>query len=202
MEAEAKDGGLFNAFITQGQNSRAAIHAAAIDCTRFRHMVDAGGGEGAFLAELVKRNTHLTGTVLDLPREVAAAQRMARHEHLHDRMDAVEGNFFHQVPSSADAYILASILHDWPDEAAVRILRACRAAMPPNGRLLLIEQILGEPNTELFLSAESDITMMVLLGGKERTRAGFVALLEAAGLTLVDTVCTPTSFSVLTGRPA
>jgi hypothetical protein len=44
--------------------------------------------------------------------------------------------------------------------------------------------------------------MMVLLGGKERTRAGFVALLEAARLTLVDTVCTPTSFSVLTAHPA
>jgi hypothetical protein len=111
-------------------------------------------------------------------------------------------NFFHEVPSGADAYILASILHDWPDEAAVRILRACRAAMPSHGSLLLIEQVLGEPNTDLVFSAESDITMMVLLGGKERTRASFVALLEAAGLTLVDAVCTHTSFSVLTAHPA
>jgi len=202
MEAESKDGGLFDAFITRNQNGRAAIHAAAIDCTRFRHVVDVGGGEGAFLAELVKRNAHLTGTVLDLPRAVAAARRTARREHLDGRMAAVEGNFFHQVPSGADAYILASILHDWPDEAAVRILRACRAAMPPNGSLLLIEQVLGDPNTDPVFSTESDITMMVLLGGKERTRAGFVALLEAAGFTLVDTVCTPTSFSLLTGNPA
>jgi hypothetical protein len=202
MEAEASDGGLFDAFITRNQNGRAAIHAAAIDCTRFRHVVDVGGGEGALLAELVKRNAHLTGTVLDLPRAVAAARRTARREHLDGRMDAVEGNFFHQVPSGADAYILASILHDWPDEAAVRILRACRAAMPPNGSLLLIEQVLGDPNTDPVFSTESDITMMVLLGGKERTRAGFVALLEAAGFTLVDTVCTPTSFSLLTGNPA
>ena len=71
-----------------------------------------------------------------------------------------------------------------------------------NGSLLLIEQILGEPNTDPVFSAESDITMMVLLGGEERTRAGFAALLEAADLTLVDTICTPTSFSVLTARPA
>jgi hypothetical protein len=74
--------------------------------------------------------------------------------------------------------------------------------MPPHGSLLLIEQVLGEPNTDLVFSAESDITMLVLLGGKERTRAGFVALLEAAGLTLVDAVCTSTSFSVLTAHPA
>jgi hypothetical protein len=201
MSTQPKDGDLFDAHITRNQSGRAAIHAAAIDCTRFRHVIDVGGGEGAFLSELLKRNTHMTGTILDLPRAVAAARRMACREHLDGRMDAVEGNFFHQVPSGADAYILASILHDWPDEAAVRILRACRAAMPSNGSLLLIEQVLGEPNTDPVFSTESDITMMVLLGGKERTRAGFVALLEAAGLALVDAVCTLTSFSVLTAHP-
>jgi hypothetical protein len=117
-------------------------------------------------------------------------------------MDAVEGDFFDQVPPGADAYILASILHDWPDEAAVRILRACRAAMPPDASLLVIEQILGEPDTDPLFSAESDIAMMVLLGGKERTREGFAALFGAAGLTLTGTVCTPTSFSLLIARPA
>jgi hypothetical protein len=202
MAAQPKDGDLFDAFITRNQRGRAAVHVAAIDCTQFRHVVDVGGGEGSCLAELLGRNAHLKGTVLDLPRAVAAARETARREHLDDRMDAVEGSFFHQIPSDADAYILASILHDWPDEAAVRILHACRAAMPPNASLLVIEQILGDPNTDLVFSAESDITMMVLLGGKERTRAGFVALLEAAGLTLVDAVCTPTSFSVLTAHPA
>jgi hypothetical protein len=73
--------------------------------------------------------------------------------------------------------------------------------MPPNASLLVIEQVLGGPNTDFVLSAGSDVAMMVLLGGKERTRAGLAALLEEAGLTLVDTVCTPTSFSVLTAHP-
>jgi hypothetical protein len=126
---------------------------------------------------------------------------MARREHLDGRMDAVEGNFFHEIPSGADAYILASILHDWPDEAAVRILRACRAAMSPNASMLVIEQILGHPNTDPLFSAESDITMMVLLGGKERTCEGFAALFGAAGLTLTGAVCMPTLFSLLIARP-
>jgi C-methyltransferase len=202
MEADPRDGNLFDDFITRSQNSRAAIHAAAIDCTRFRRVVDVGGGEGAFLAALLKRHAHLAGTVLDLPRAVAAARETVRREHLDGRMDAVEGSFFHQIPSGADAYVLASILHDWPDEAAVRILRACRAAMPPDANLLVIEQVLGEPQTDPLSSAESDIAMMVLLGGKERTREDFAALLEAGGLTLADTVQTPTSFSVLIARPA
>lgn len=202
MEAEPKEGDLFNSHMTRNQSGRAAIHAAAIDCTRFRHVVDVGGGEGAFLAELLKRNAHLTGAVLDLPRAVAAARETARREHLDGRMDAVEGSFFHHIPSDADAYILASILHDWPDEAAIRILRTCRAAMPPNASVLVIEQILGDPNTDRLFSAESDVAMMVLLGGKERTREGFAALFEAADLTLTDTVYTPTSFSLLIAHPA
>jgi SAM-dependent methyltransferase len=200
LEAEPKEGELFNAFITQNQNRRAATHAAAIDCTRFRHVVDVGGGEGAFLAELLKRHAHLTGTVLDLPRAVAAARATACREHLDSRMDAVEGNFFHEIPSGADAYILASILHDWPDEAAVRILRACRAAMSPDARLFVIERVIGAPHVDPLFSAESDVTMMVLLGGKERTREEFVGLFEAAGLTLADAAYTPTSFSLLIAR--
>jgi SAM-dependent methyltransferase len=200
MEAEANDGNLFDAFITRNQNGRAAIHAAAINCTQFRHVVDVGGGEGAFLVELLKRHAHLTGTVLDLPRTVAAARETARREHLDGRMDAVEGSFFHQVPSGADAYILASILHDWPDEAAVRILRACRSAMQPGARLLMIEQVLGDPNTDPLFSAESDIAMMVLLGGRERTREDFAALLVAADLALANVVYTRTSFSLLLAR--
>jgi hypothetical protein len=201
MAAESQDGDLFDGFITRNQNGRAAIHAAAIDCSRFRHVVDVGGGEGALLAELLMRHPHLTGSVLDLPRAVGAARATARREHLDGRMDAVEGNFFHQMPPGADAYILASILHDWPDEAAVRILRACRAAMPVHARLVVIEQVIDDPNANLLFSTESDVTMMVLLGGKERTREGFVALFEAADLMLADTICTPTSFSLLIARP-
>ena len=181
MEAEPKEGDLFDAFITQNQNGRAAIHAAAIDCTRFRHIVDVGGGEGAFLAELLKRHAHLTGTVLDLPRAVAAARRRRAANTWTAGWMPSKAAFSTKIPSGADAYILASILHDWPDEAAVRILRACRAAMPPDASLLVIEQILGDPNTDPLFSAESDIAMMVLLGGKERTREGFAALFEAAG---------------------
>ena len=202
MDAVSRDGNLFDAFITRSQNSRAAIHAAAIDCTRFRHVVDVGGGQGAFLAELLKRNAHLTGTVLDLPRVVEAARATASREHLDGRMDAVEGSFFHQIPSGADAYILASILHDWPDEAAVRILRACQAAMLPDASLLVIEQVLGSLNTDVLFSAESDVSMMVLLGGRERTQEDFAALLASVDLTLAETVYTPTSFSLLIARSA
>ena len=74
--------------------------------------------------------------------------------------------------------------------------------MPADASLLVFERILGASDTDPLSSAESDIAMLVLLGGKERTREDFAALFEAAGLTLTDIVCTPTAFSLLIARPA
>ena len=53
------------------------------------------------------------------------------------------GDFFASVPE-ADIYLLKHILHDWNDEEAVRILKGCREAMRPGGRVIVIERLLGE----------------------------------------------------------
>ena len=67
MENSTEDGEVFDQFMTANQRERAAWHADLIDCRSLRRVVDVGGGEGAFLIELIKRNPHLNGTVLDLP---------------------------------------------------------------------------------------------------------------------------------------
>ena len=74
--------------------------------------------------------------------------------------------------------------------------------MLPDASLLVIEQVLGSPNTDVLFSAESDVSMMVLLGGRERTQEDFAALLASVDLTLAETVYTPTSFSLLIARSA
>ena len=65
----------------------------------------------------------------------------------------------------------------------------------------MIEQVLGDPDTDTPFSAESDITMMVLLGGKERTREWFCHTVGSGGSPTRDVVYTPTSFSLLIARP-
>jgi hypothetical protein len=92
----------------------------------------------------------------------------------------VGGSFFEGVPGGCPAYIMKIVIHDRDDTDAARILRACRGAMPQDGRLFVIERLVGPPTTEA--AALSDLNMLVGPGGRERTREEFAALFEEAGL--------------------
>jgi hypothetical protein len=122
----------------------------------------------------------LHGIILDLPNVVPSATTAAGALGLAERSSALAGDFFASVPE-ADLYLLKSILHDWDDEQAVRILKNCQRAMRPGGRVVVIEMLLeeiGEPGWAPL----SDLNMMVLLTGRERTLAEYGSLLKEAGL--------------------
>ena len=201
MEGTAEDGRVFDEFMTANQRERASRHADLIDCRSLRLVVHVGGGEGAFLIELAKRNPHLGGTVLELPHAADRARQNVKREQMEDRITVSTGSFFEAIPKGADAYVLSAILHDWPDEKALMILRACRTAMSNDAVLLVIEQVVDPENASRF-SALLDIAMLVLLGGKERSREEFAALFAAADLSLCAVTPTPTTFSVITVRAA
>lgn len=149
--------------------------AAAYDFSPFRTICDVGGGTGSFLKTILEANPHLRGTLYDLP-GVTANHLLGG---LDGRVKIVAGSFFERAPS-ADLLILKTVLHDWSDQKCAVILAHCREAMPPDGRLLIIDRILGEPVDAM--SAFYDLHMLVQIGGQERTEAELRALLESAGL--------------------
>ena len=105
------------------------------------------------------------------------------------------------MPEGGDAYTLKSIIHDWDDEDAMRILRTCRAAMGPDARVLLVERDLGAPN-EAPGAKLSDLNMLVVLGGRERTRDEYAALFQRSGLAFLGETPTSSGFSVFEAAPA
>jgi hypothetical protein len=115
----------------------------------------------------------------------------------------VAGDFFAAVPAGADGYLLSRILHDWEDEAAGRVLAAVGAAMRPDSHLVIVEALLPERATDLPPAIRMDLTMLVLLGARERTEAEFRVLLERAGLRLerVAGTSSPLGVSVLEAVP-
>jgi len=100
------------------------------------------------------------------------------------------------VSPDGDAYVLKFIVHDWDDEHAVSILKNCRAAMTPKGRVLIIEMIVGEGDAGLAAKG-LDITMLLFTGGHERTEKEYGELLHRAGLRRVRTIPTASQFSVI-----
>ena len=150
------------------------------DFAHARHIVDVGGAHGDLLLTILQASPHARGTVFDLPHVAdAARQAIAAHGYA-ARCEAVGGDFFQAVPPGGDVYILKLIVHDWPDTEAVRILHTCRAAMPPDGTLLVIEMVIPD-DPRLSLAHMSDLNMLVMTGGQERTAREYGALLAQAG---------------------
>ena len=106
-----------------------------------------------------------------------------------DRCEVVGGDFFESVPEGANGYILSFVVHDWNDKDAMKILRNCRRAIRPDGKLLLIERVL-KPANQADDGKLSDLNMLVLLGGRERTEAEFRMLLSDAGFHLTRVIPT------------
>ncbi|MBV8771237.1 MAG: methyltransferase, partial [Deltaproteobacteria bacterium] len=110
---------------------------SAYDFSRFERVVDVGGGQGALLHEILAANPKLHGILADLPAVIAGATAL-RTGATANRCEIVGIDFFKEVPQGADAYVMKTVVHDWNDDAAVKILKNCRRAIRDNGKLLLI----------------------------------------------------------------
>jgi hypothetical protein len=178
-----------------------AANAAILDeydFGRFSTVVDVGGGNGTLLAAVLARHPEARGILFDQPHVVDKAGVVLAP--VAERAEVVAGDFFESVPAGGDAYLLKSIVHDWEDGEAATILTRCRAAMGPDARVLVIERIVGPPNQGAEAKF-SDLNMLVMPGGRERTEAEFAALFERAGLHLVGTVSTASGHAVLEAAP-
>jgi cyclopropane fatty-acyl-phospholipid synthase-like methyltransferase/DNA-binding HxlR family transcriptional regulator len=146
-------------------------------------LCDVGGGAGELLAELLRRDPRAAGVLVELPSVCALAQARFAELGLTERVRLVDTSFLDDpLPRGADAYLLKNIVHDWSDEAARQILERVRDAMAPEARLFVIELTLDDPVMGP-VAAQIDVSMMLLCeGGRERTRAEMVALINSAGL--------------------
>ena len=145
-----------------------------LDTSRSLLAIDIGGATGSLLYSLMQINPLLRGIVFDRPENAVQAEAAAAFLGLSERTTAVAGNFFEAVPAG-DLYILRFILSDWNDEDCIRILKTCRRAMMPGGRLVIVESFLsrvgqdGSPDIADTQGAIIDLHMFVVAGGTERS---------------------------------
>jgi hypothetical protein len=194
----------FDAAMADFTKLAAIAVAAAYDFSRFRTLVDVGGGNGALLLGILRANPHLEGVVFDQPHVALRAEKEIAASGLGDRCRAVGGDFFREVPSGADAYLAKHVIHDWDDERARTILASCRRAIPPTGKLLLVEGVYPpriDGSLESRGAAANDVNMLVSTGGRQRSEAEFRSLYESAGFRLARIVPTAARASVIEGAP-
>ena len=175
----AEEGAAFAAAMGNVSAAVAEDVVATYDLGPYRRIVDVGGSHGVLLAALLGANPEATGVLFDRPDVVAGARPALAAQGLTDRVELVEGDFFEEVPSGGDLYLLKHILHDWDDERAGRILDRCHEAASPGATLLVVERLLGPAVDPV--AALADLLMLVMFGGRERTAEEYRRLLAGAG---------------------
>jgi len=172
----------------------------AYDFAGISSIVDVGGGQGNLLEKILQFTPDITGTVFDTASTIERAKQGLGNDTRSRCCSYVIGDFFSSVPQGADAYLLCGVIHDWDDRRAIRILRNCRRAMARTGRLLIIDMVVPDTDAMSF-SKLLDLNMLAMTGGRERTKAEFHALLDAAGYELTRIIPTVAPQSVLEAVP-
>jgi len=204
LERDAESALVFNRAMA-GLTRRVGGEVARVTNWRgTKRVVDVGGGHGELLVELLKEKPSIEGILFDLPHAAKGAAARFREAGIAERCTVVTGSFFEALPEGADAYVLKSILHNWNDAKALAILKRCHAAMGPGSRVVLVERVMPErPRGGRRDNAilRSDLNMLVSLGGRERTRREFAAMLAAAGFGKPAVKATATDYSVIEAKP-
>ena len=205
LQQHPETGELFDRTMADAIRYRVQAALKAYDFSGFRKVVDVGGGNGAFMVEMLKRWTCLEGVVFELP---SVAER-TRHTIVampeSARCTVQEGNALERVTEGADCYVLSNLLVSMADDYAVKILQSCRRAMAGDGKVIIIEWIVptGAEHSDEFKRwdiASMDLNMLAIHGAggwRVRTRDEFEQIIEAAGLVVIRVVPTTSAVTVI-----
>lgn len=143
-----------------------------LDWAQHAAIMDVGGGYGAALECLQKAYPQLHYYLFDRQQVVDSAPALQGVEKL-------GGDFFEPLPQVADAILLCRVLHDWDDERALAILRRCKAALPANGRIYIVENEQSAYADGLHLLS---LNMLAMCKSHERSAEAYRRLAAQAGL--------------------
>ncbi|MEZ5041657.1 MAG: methyltransferase [Saprospiraceae bacterium] len=172
--------------------------AAAYDWTVFDTILDVGGGHGQLMSILAKKVPQTQFTVFDLPHVIEVTRNRLSAEGLNN-IKAISGSFWDHIPGPVDLIVMKHIIHDWDDEQAIDILKMCKKALTPNGKIMVCEWLITE-NPDSISAKVLDIEMLTGPGGRERTAKQYDLLFQKAGLKLAQIVDTEGSIKLIEAK--
>lgn len=179
----AGDGtGDYTALMATSQTLVAGEILAACDLSRYRCVMDVGGGNGQFLRRALASVPGLAGILFDLPSVVQTAQPAFEAAGLLPRVRLCGGDFFADpLPAGADVVTLVRVLHDHDDGPALRLLQNIRDALPAGGELIVAEPMGSDDGPEPVADAYFGLYLLAMGQGRARSPRQIGALLAAAG---------------------
>ncbi len=173
----------------------------AYDFGQYDTVMDVGGGQGGLIASIVQRYG-CKGILFDLPDVASTAKQYIKSQGVEPaRIEIKTGDVFEAVPKGADAIVMKHFISAWSDDDAMKILANCKAALPEEGRLILLQSFvpdIDEPKTEADGIMPGIFAVQINVatpGGGWRTKGQFQALFEQSGFQLKRVIKTNNSLS-------
>lgn len=165
---------------------------AALGLAGDERVIDAGGGLGGLASLLVRTYPRLHAVILDRPEVVEQAAR----QQLGNQVELQSTDLFRPWGVAGNVVIMARVLHDWDDSLALQLLHNARCALPSGGRLFVVEMLIPEDG---MAGGLCDLHLLMVTGGRERTAADYISLLERAGFDVEGVRRIPALPSIIEG---
>ena len=178
----------YSDLMAETQGMVAADVLAAVDLKGVAHLMDVGGGTGAFAAAAAMAWPDLRVTLVDLPAVVPGAAARLAARGVAGRV-SVHGASFRDdpLPGGADAISLVRVLYDHAEATVEALLRKVFDTLPPRGRVIVAEPMSGGADPERAGDAYFGVYCMAMGTGTVRSQARVAEMLRAAGFEGVRT---------------
>jgi len=128
--------------------------ARRLDLSGARHLLDVGGGTGAFAITLCKGNPELTATIVDFPNVAALGRSYVEKAGLSDRIRYIEGNALEtDWPGGQDIVLMSYLMSGVPGVTHSGLIRAAADRLSPGGLLLIHDFVVRADRTGPKLAA-------------------------------------------------
>ncbi|NTV06683.1 MAG: C-20 methyltransferase BchU [Chlorobiaceae bacterium] len=120
------------------------------DLSTTRTLVDVGGGIGDISAALLKKFPQLDSTILNLPGAIELVNENAIEKGVENRLRGVAVDIYKDAYPKADAVMFCRILYSANEKLTDMLCRKAYEALPPGGRLLILDMIIDDPENPNF----------------------------------------------------
>ncbi len=178
----------YSGLMTETQALVADDTLRMVDLSKVSHLMDVGGGTGAFLFAAALANSRMKLTLFDLPAVVPEARSRFAAAGLSKRAAIVPGSFRHDpLPVGADAISLVRVLYDHSDETVLALLRSAHAALPDGGLLIVSEPMSGGARPDPITDTYFAFYTLAMGTGRTRSAERIAEMMTEAGF--VGTKC-------------
>jgi ubiquinone/menaquinone biosynthesis C-methylase UbiE len=166
------------------------------------HMLDVGGGSGAYAIAFAQANPQLHVEVFDQPAVLAIAQRHIREAGLEDRISTRVGDLrTGEFGGGYDLVLISAICHMLSEEENRNLLARVYRALAPGGRVAIQDFLLRADKTGPRAGALFSLNMLVnTRGGASYSEDEYAAWLREAGFGEVRRIPLPGPAGVLVGQ--